>query len=176
MVRPKSKTSIKILMKKLSYVLIALTSLLSCNTKAPTTFSEAALNDILINQAGEKVTLQHILNTHKGKTIVIDIWASWCSDCINGMPKVKALQNEFKDVVYLFFSLDRGQAAWKYGIEKYNVVGEHYYLPSGKKSAIGDFVNINWIPRYMVIDTTSKIALFKAIKADDKKLLQALKK
>ncbi|GGD28533.1 TlpA family protein disulfide reductase [Hyunsoonleella pacifica] len=161
-------------MKKISYLLLMLLSYLSC-AEPPTQFDEAALNDTFITLEGSKVTLQSILEKHKGKTIVIDIWASWCGDCIRGMPKVKALQKEYTDVVYLFFSLDKGIEAWKRGIKRYNVEGEHYYLPKAKKSAFGDFVNISWIPRYMVINKASEIVVFNVIEADDNKLIKALK-
>jgi thiol-disulfide isomerase/thioredoxin len=162
-------------MKKIPYLVAILSTLLGCTHTPPTTFPEAALKDLLITASGETTTLQSVLEQHKGKTIFIDIWASWCPDCIYGMPKVKALQQTYKDVVYVFLSLDRGEAAWHHGIKKFNILGAHYYLPSGKKSALGDFVSINWIPRYMVVDRSGKIAVFKAVKADDKKLLQALK-
>ncbi len=157
------------------YILTLVLSVLSCNYEEPTSFSEEALNDTFLALDGSEVTLKSILEKHKGKKIVIDIWASWCGDCIVGMPKVKALQSEYKDVAYLFFSLDRGEEPWKRGIKRYDVVGEHYYLPKGKKSAFGDFVSIGWIPRYMVIDGASEIVVFDVIEADDEKLIKALK-
>ena len=161
-------------MKKTITFLIIIFTVLSCNSQDPIQFSEEALNDTFINLEGNSIVFKDILENHKGKTIVIDIWASWCGDCIKGMPKVKALQKEFNDAVYIFLSLDRGVEAWKKGIQKYNVVGEHYYLPSGKDSAFGDFVNIGWIPRYMVIDTKGNIKLFKAVEADDNRIKQNL--
>ncbi|GAA3653385.1 TlpA family protein disulfide reductase [Flavivirga jejuensis] len=163
-------------MKKINYLLIVLISFLSCNTESPIQFSEAALNDTFMSFEGDEITFKSILEKHKGKTIVIDIWASWCGDCIKGMPKVKALQSEYKDVVYVFLSLDRGEAAWKRGIEKYQVKGDHYYMPSGKKCPFADFVKIDWIPRYMVINKANEIVVFNVIEADDDKLLKALKK
>ncbi|TYA79876.1 TlpA family protein disulfide reductase, partial [Seonamhaeicola marinus] len=108
-------------MKKVYVILLALTALFSCKSQEPTQFNEKALNDTFVTLNGENVTFQSILNKHKGKTIVIDIWASWCGDCIKGMPKVKALQENYKDAAYVFLSLDRGEDAWKKGIEKYNV-------------------------------------------------------
>ena len=38
-----------------------------------------------------------------------------------------------------------------------------------------DFVNLNWISRFMVIDEKGKIQLFKATKATDKEITEALK-
>ena len=161
----------------MNYLLVLLISILSCNIeKDPEYFSAEALNDTFVTLEGETIALQTILDKHKDKTILIDIWASWCGDCLKGLPKVKNLQSQYSDVVYVFLSLDRGEDAWKRGIEKYQVKGEHYYMANGKKSAFADFVKIDWIPRYMVINKVGKIELFKAVKADDNKLVSTLKK
>ncbi|MDO6758729.1 TlpA disulfide reductase family protein [Tamlana sp. 2_MG-2023] len=157
-------------MKKIVYLLVILLSFTSCNAQTPTKFTQAALNDTFLSLEGKSVALKDILKAHQGKDVVIDIWASWCSDCIKGMPKVKALQEKHPDVAYVFLSLDRKLDAWKNGIKKYKVEGEHYYLENGKKSAFGDFVNIDWIPRYMVVDAEGNIKLFKAVEADDKNI------
>lgn len=162
-------------MKKMNYILIVLISFFSCNTTEPTQFSEEALNDIFITFKGEEVTFQSILEKHKGKTIVIDVWASWCGDCLKGMPKVKALQKDNKDVAYVFLSLDKGQKAWKKGIKKYDVVGDHYYMQSGWKGAFGKFLDLDWIPRYMVINKASEIVVYDVIEADDKNFIEAVK-
>ncbi len=161
-------------MKKMTYLLVLLLSIFSCNTETPTHFSEDALNDTFITLDGNSVAFKDILETHKGKTLVIDIWASWCADCIKGMPKVKALQEEYKDATYIFLSLDRTEEAWKKGIKKYNVVGENYYMQSGWEGPFGEFVNLDWIPRYMVVDAEGNIKLFKAVKANDKRIKQIL--
>lgn len=161
-------------MNKFKYILILFLGLLSCKEE-PKAFSTKALNDTFTNLEGSTVTLKSILEKHKGKNVVIDIWASWCGDCIQGMPKVKALQNQFKDIAYVFLSLDRGEDAWKRGIKKYDVVGDHYYMPNGKDCDFADFANISWIPRYMVINKASEIVVFNVIEADDDKLIEALK-
>jgi thiol-disulfide isomerase/thioredoxin len=162
-------------MKKLKYILIFLLSFSSCKSQVtPKIFSEAALNDTFITLDGNLITFKAILDAHKGKTVVIDIWASWCSDCIKGMPKVKDLQKKFGNVSYMFLSLDKTQDAWKKGIDKYNVQGQHYFMQSGWKGPFGEFLQLDWIPRYMVIDQQGNIKLFKAIEADDKKITEIL--
>ena len=162
-------------MNKIKYIFILLT-LLNCRLESPTQFSEEALNDTFLNIEGHTVTFKSILDKYKGQTVLIDIWASWCGDCIAGMPKVNALQSQYKDVAYVFLSLDRGEKAWKKGIKKYNVVGDHYYMPNAKKCDFADFVNISWIPRYMVINKAGEIVVFNVIEANDDKLIEALKK
>lgn len=159
----------------MTYLLILLISFFGCKTETPKTFSEEALSDTFITLDGDSMPFKNILEANKGKTIVIDVWASWCSDCIKGMPKVKALQGNFKDATYIFLSLDKSEEAWKKGIEKYNVQGQHYFMQSGWKGPFGTFVELDWIPRYMIVNPDGTIKVFKAIEADDNKLIKALK-
>lgn len=159
----------------MSTILILLLTIFSCNTEVPTKFSEDALTENFITLEGENITFKEILAQYPNKQIVIDVWASWCGDCIKGMPKVKALQEQFPDAEYVFLSVDRKQDAWKRGIEKYNVNGHHYFLPLGFKSTFGKAIDLDWIPRYMVADSEGNIQVYKVIKADDPKLAKALK-
>jgi len=155
--------------------LILMLTVVSCETKDVTQFTDEALNDSFTDLSGNTVTFKDILERNKGKTMVLEVWASWCSDCIKGMPKLKKLQEDYKNVVYVFLSLDRNHGAWKRGIEKYNVVGQHYFMESGREGAFGSFADLNWIPRYMVIDENGQIKLFEAIEADDKNIAEVLK-
>lgn len=157
-------------MKKTFYLLILFLTIFSCNSQTPTQFSEAALNDTFISLEGDSIAFKDILKAHSEGALVIDIWASWCGDCIKGMPKVKALQKEYPNAAYLFLSLDKNEGAWKRGIKKYHVQGEHYFMKSGWKGDFGEFVDLDWIPRYMVVDAEGNIKLFKAVKADDENI------
>ncbi|MDO7170557.1 TlpA family protein disulfide reductase [Mariniflexile sp. AS56] len=159
----------------MKYILICFLSILSCKAQeTPTEFSEAALNDTFVTLDGNSISFKEILQANKGKTLVIDVWASWCKDCIGGMPKVKSLQKANKEVTYLFLSLDKAQDAWKRGIKKYDVAGQHYFMQSGWKGPFGAFIQLDWIPRYMVVGPNGNIKLFKAIEADDKKIKEVL--
>jgi thiol-disulfide isomerase/thioredoxin len=161
---------------KHTYIILLITFIFSsCNLEKPTQFSEVALQDNFITLQGEDILLKDILNQYKGKTILIDVWASWCRDCIEGMPTVKKLQEKFPDVVFLFLSEDRSISSWKRGIQKYQVKGNHYFIEKGAKGDFANFLNSNWIPRYMVVDSQGSIKLFKATKATDIKIKEALK-
>ncbi len=150
---------------------------ISCTLKTPTQFSEKALKDTLYSLNGEKSTFKEIINQYKGKKVLIDVWASWCGDCIGGLPKVKALQKEFPEVVFLFLSVDKDKNRWKNGVKIYTIEGDHYNLPKGMKDGdFVDFLNLNWIPRYLVVDKQGSIELFNAKKSSDKKIVEALKK
>jgi thiol-disulfide isomerase/thioredoxin len=163
-------------MKKLLLIPIFLFAMASCTQAQQTTFSAEALNATMKTTDGKEVAFKDILAKYKGKTIVIDVWASWCPDCIKGMPKVHNLQKQFPNAVYLFLSYDRADDAWIKGIEKYGAKGDNYHVgTSMKEGAFAKDIKLDWIPRYMVVDKTGKIALFKAIEADDAKLISTLK-
>lgn len=163
-------------MKKMLSLLVIALSTLSCSQAQQTEFKEEALSNTMKTVENTDITFQEILKKYEGKTIVIDVWASWCPDCIKGMPKVKELQEKYSDVTYLFISMDKNYDAWKKGIEKYDVQGEHYLTSDGMKGVFGKSIKLDWIPRYMVVDKTGKIALFKVIEADDDKLIETLEK
>lgn len=139
-------------------------------------FSEAALNDVFLSENGKEISLSEILQQYKGKTVFIDVWASWCKDCIAGMPKVQKLREENPEVVFLFLSLDKETESWKHGIEKYGVIGENYFIPSGWKGPFCSSIDLDWIPRYMVINPKGEISLYKAIETNDENLLKELNK
>ncbi|MBL4569076.1 MAG: TlpA family protein disulfide reductase [Flavobacteriaceae bacterium] len=150
--------------------------IVGCTFKVPTQFSQKALDDTFITLGNDSIQFKEILAKHKGKKILIDVWASWCKDCIVGLPKAKALQKEFPDVVFLFLSLDKNVKSWKRGIDRFGIKGEHYFMQSGWKGDFGDFLNLNWIPRYVVIDEEGMITMFKATKSKSKKIVNALAK
>ena len=90
------------------------------------------------------------------------------------MPKVKELQEKNPEVTFLFISMDKSYESWLKGIEKYEVRGEHYLTADGMKGVFGKSIDLDWIPRYMVVNKKGKIALYKVIEADDKKLIKTL--
>ena len=63
-------------MKKLLLVAFFISTILSCQTRVETQFSEDALNDQLVSLNGDSILFKTILENHKGKTIFRDIWAS----------------------------------------------------------------------------------------------------
>ena len=138
-------------------------------------FTTKALNDVLLTEEGAEIIFSDILETYKGKTILIDIWAGWCSDCIKGMPKVKKLQKKNKNVVFLFLSLDKTEENWQKAIKTFKIKGEHYYLASGWKGAFCSTIDLDWIPRYIIVNPEGEIVLYKAIKADDPRIESVLK-
>ncbi|MBC8756527.1 redoxin family protein [Kordia sp. YSTF-M3] len=158
----------------LSVLFIAVFSI-SCQKEILKEFPKEALQDTMRTIDGKSIKFEEILAKHKGKTIFIDIWASWCGDCLKGIPGVKEIQKNNPQLTYLFLSLDKKETSWKAGIEKHNLVGEHYFLKAGFKSAFCKAIDVDWIPRYMVVNPDGSIKLYEAVKTSDEALLEAIK-
>lgn len=164
------------MIKKIFVFTTLLMSTLSCAQKEETSFTKESLENEMVSIENEPIKFAEILKKYEGKIIFIDVWASWCPDCVKGMPKVKDLQEKYPDVVYLFISMDKNYDSWRVGIEKYDVKGEHFLTSDGMKGVFGKSINLDWIPRYMIVDKNGTIALFKAIEADDEKLIKTLER
>jgi thiol-disulfide isomerase/thioredoxin len=135
----------------------------------------------LFNQNGDTVTISKILNKYKGKIIYLDIWSIDCGPCISEMPHSIKLKEKFKDkeLVFIYFSVDRTDKIWKKGIEKIKIPKFHYRLDGGFNSTLLKVLGIKGVPHYILFDKEGKIADLTAsrpssgkIKTDIHALLQ----
>lgn len=161
-------------MKQLVILLIAFATFSSARAQK-TNFSKEALSEKLLATNESQVAFKNILKKYKGKTLVIEVWASWCGDCVKAMPKVKELQVNNPNVSYLFLSADKTADKWKIGIEKHELKGDHYMMNDGMKGVFGKAIDLDWIPRYIIVDKTGKIVLYRAIETDFDKINETLK-
>jgi len=133
-----------------------------------TSFSKEALAQKLENKEGKTVTIQEILDQHKGKVLVIDFWAGWCRDCLKALPKAKELEESNKNIDFVFLSLDRSKEGFEKSLERFEMKDkENYWFSTGWKNDFNNYIDLNWIPRYMVIDQKSAIAKYYAISPED---------
>ena len=162
-------------MKRIIVLLIAFATF-SCTSNAQKTkFSKEALSETLLAIDGSQVAFKDILKKHKGKTLVIEVWASWCGDCIKAMPKLKELQANNPDIAYVFISMDKTADKWKSGIEKYELKGDNFMANDQMKGVFAKAIDVDWIPRYIVLDKNGKIVLYRAIETDFDKINETLK-
>jgi len=132
-----------------------------------TEFTQAGLQDKVETTSGEIITINQVLNQYKGNIVVLDLWASWCGDCIVSLPKLYELKANNPDVKFAYFSLDKTTDAWKNGIEKYQIIGDHFYIGNNWKNDFPTSIDLNWIPRFIIIDQNGKIAKYYSVKFDD---------
>lgn len=158
-------------MKKIFSVLFFTIALAIFAQKIPselkTKFSPLGLQDKVENLEGKTLTIKDVLSEYKGKIVVLDLWATWCGDCIKNIPELKELKTNNPDIKFIYFSMDKTTEAWKNGIEKYDINGEHYYMGNNWKNEFSTSIDLNWIPRYIILDQDGNIAKYYAVKADD---------
>ncbi|WP_312394881.1 thioredoxin family protein [Chryseobacterium sp.] len=142
-----------------------------------TSFSKEALAQKLENKEGKTVTIQQILDQHKGKVLVIDFWAGWCRDCLKALPKAKELEESNKNIDFVFLSLDRSREGFEKSLERFEMKDkENYWFSTGWKNDFNNYIDLNWIPRYMVIDQKSAIAKYYAISPEDPEIQSTIDK
>jgi len=106
-----------------------------------------------VNINGENVKLSDF----KGKWVYIDIWATWCNPCVGEIPKLKELEEKYRDdnIVFMSISVDRTQEPWKAMVVENEMKG--IQLWAGQNDLIKDFYRVNGIPRFMIIDPETNI-------------------
>ena len=162
-------------MKKVILLFVAVAAL-SCAHAQKTKFSEEALSETLLSANGAQVAFQDILKKYKGKNLVIEVWASWCSDCVKAMPKIKELQAGHPNSAYVFISMDKTADKWKEGIQKHELVGDHYMAKDGMKGTFGTAIDLDWIPRYIIVNKKGDVILYRAIETDFDRIDMILKR
>jgi len=164
-------------MKNIVLLIIIAISTMSCAQKNKG-FSKESLSYQLTKLDQSKTSFQSVLDKHRGKKVVIEIWAGWCSDCVKAMPKVKVLQAANPNVDYVFISMDKSFDKWKEAVAKHELKGDMYWVNDEKmmKGAFGQSIELDWIPRYIVLNEQGKIEIFRAIETDFDKISEALNK
>ncbi|MBP8849065.1 MAG: redoxin domain-containing protein [Breznakibacter sp.] len=114
------------------------------------------------NLKGESKTL----TSFKGKVVLIDFWASWCTPCRAESPNVVAIykkhsKNNF-DIVSI--SLDREEQAWKDAIQKDGLIWDNHFWD--KEGKIANIYGVKTIPHTLLIGKDGTI-LYKDLRGEE---------
>jgi thiol-disulfide isomerase/thioredoxin len=99
-------------------VLVALNASASTKLMADTSLNKPAPDFKLKDMQGKSVSLAD----YKGKTLIIDFWATWCVPCRNSFPATKIAIEKYKDdpnVKFLFIDTRETDADYQQQVKKF---------------------------------------------------------
>jgi thiol-disulfide isomerase/thioredoxin len=100
------------------------------------------------------------LSDLRGKVVMIDFWASWCSPCRMENPNVVRLYKKYHDKGFEIYSvsLDRNREQWLRAIEKDGLEwSNHVSDLNGWTSSGGATYGITSVPSTVLIDRQGRI-------------------
>ncbi|RZK25025.1 MAG: TlpA family protein disulfide reductase [Flavobacterium sp.] len=111
--------------------------------------SSSAVGDV--SAVADDKVIETIIAKHKGKAVLIDLWATWCSPCLDAMTQFRSTKNRFKDKEVSFVYLTNGSSPRKLWEEKIKGIGnEHYYLSSSQWEYVMNKYQFKYIPSYIL--------------------------
>lgn len=103
----------------------------------------------------------------KGKTVIIDFWATWCGPCIMSFPGMQIAQNKYKnnsDVVFLFIDTWENGSNYLPGVKKFIAdKGYSFHVlvdetgADRKQSKVISTYKVDGIPTKFIIDKNGDI-------------------
>jgi thiol-disulfide isomerase/thioredoxin len=114
---------------------------------------------------GKRITFHEMVSAFSGKTIVLDVWASWCRDCIVSVPAMNEMitSTAHKEKAFVYLSIDEDVSKWKAAIDRFKMEGNHFRLLGGWKNPLSNYIALDWVPRYMILNANGQIIHPKAI-------------
>ncbi len=120
------------------------------------------LTDKMVFLEGNFIANWDSISTHfKGKTVLIDMWGTWCSPCRQEINEHSAaLKEHFKgkglDFLYVA-NFDTNREKWKQLIAYYKMEGSHVFANEDLTNAIMRKVKGSGYPTYAIIDKNGKV-------------------
>ncbi|MFY7672543.1 TlpA family protein disulfide reductase [Tenacibaculum sp. MEBiC06402] len=140
----------------------------SCAALRKREFTETALNEKLLTLDRDSITFNQILAKNRGQQLFIQVFASYCPVSQDSFDDVLKFQKENPDVVYVFLSVDHSYYDWKRGLEYVKPKGQFYYIPEKGDGALGKFLKLKSIPRFLKVNKEGQIEVYKASKVSEK--------
>ena len=143
-------------------------SLVSCAS------SQTAYNTELLDLDGNSVTI----NAFKGeKLTVLDFWATWCHPCIQSIPELVKLSDQFKDKGVRFIGINEDSPRNRSKVKPFaSSMGITYpVLIDADQQLQSDFF-IDGFPTLLVLDEKGKVLFTHVgyIKGDEKVIEDAI--
>ena len=107
------------------------------------------------NSEGKKVSL----NSFRGKTVLINFWATWCGPCKEELPDIEAISKQYssKGLVVIGVSEDNGDRVLNDVSRFAEKHGLTYQIVVDNNDIADAYGNINAIPTSFIVNKDGKI-------------------
>ena len=115
----------------------------------------------------------------KGKTVVLDFWASWCPDCRKEAPDVVRLHETYRayGIEFIGISMDTDVEAWKKAIAQYGITYTQVSeLKKFRETDIAKAYGVKWIPSIVIVGPDGQVKLSTVVIQKVERYLQELTK
>lgn len=126
----------------------------------------------LPNVSGAPVSL----SSFKGKYVLIDFWASWCSPCRDENPNLLKAYTKYRDKNFeiIGVSIDTDKRSWTEAVEKDKTIWVHVSDLKGMDSEVSTLYGITAVPQNLLLDPNGKIIAKNIHKEELNKKLEEL--
>ncbi|MEM6686807.1 MAG: TlpA disulfide reductase family protein, partial [Bacteroidota bacterium] len=132
------------------------------------------------NHKGGNTSLKDL----QGKYVYIDVWATWCGPCIAEIPSLKKVEKAYhdKNIAFVSISVDDGRGfkgdavaakkGWKKMVTDRDLGGIQLVSDKGWKANFIQSLEINSIPRFILIDPNGEIVNADAPRPSNPQLIE----
>lgn len=145
-----------------------------------------AIKNLLVGKASPKFSYQDIngkkvsLDDFKGKLVYIDVWATWCGPCIQEIPALKKLKEDYKGknvkIISISIDVQKDFDKWKQMVAEKQLKGVQLFADNDWKSEFVKAYGIDAIPRFLLIDKNGNILSADAPRPSDKSIRELFDK
>ncbi|MBN1925160.1 MAG: TlpA family protein disulfide reductase [Prolixibacteraceae bacterium] len=111
-----------------------------------------------------KNLLDSIIKENRGKVLFVDLWATWCGPCLEGMKASKEIMPRYKnkDIEFIFLCVNSKEENWKATLSKFKIEGKHYFCSNEQSKDIRRALGVEGIPHYLIINKKGNIVESKS--------------
>jgi thiol-disulfide isomerase/thioredoxin len=136
---------------------------------------QTSIRTVRIGDSSPDIEFSHILNyptkttrlsDFKGKLVILDFWATWCSSCVHSFPKLDSLQKRFAGKLQIMLvnaqnTGDDEKKAMAFFEKRRRDDGSKYQLPTAMYDTTADQAFVHkLIPHYVWIDANGNVIAF----------------